>query len=443
MLIPQPSTREEVALFRRGIVGDLLAQDLPRGELRRELIRRSKVRYLPPGADEPRRFAFKTLQRWYYDLKRDPVDGLMPEARARGFALALDDDQRWMLLEMRREHPSAAAELLLDEAIRHGIVAKDQISVATLRRLYAAEGLSRLSMRRAKRKALQRRRWRAAKVCDLWHGDVCVLLLVDEHGDKRRFYVHGFLDDASRFCPALVARSQEREVDMLEVLCGALLRYPPPRTLYFDRGGCYRGDLLGLVCRRLGINLVHATPGDPEARGTQERFFRTMRQRCTDHLAPSSTLHAVNSALSAWIDADYHRRSHAGLMGETPRREFLRGIAGQRKPFTPRELAKALETSVKRRVKKDATFTVGGSLYEVTGAHLAGKYVNVVLDGLTERPLGVSYQDQAVRFGPCDPVANADRKRVRTPVNGGDNGKNTPFDPITALLQKAREVDDE
>ena len=443
MLIPKPSNREEVALFRRSIVGDLLAQALPRGELRRELIRRSKVRYLPPGADEPRRFSFKTLQRWLYDMKRDPVGGLLPEARARGFALALDDDQRWMLLEMRREHPSAAAELLLDEAVRHGIVAKDQISVATLRRLYATEGLSRQSKRRAERNALHRRRWRAAKVCDLWHGDVCHLVLMDENGGKRTVYVHGFLDDMSRFCPALVGRNHEREIDMLEVFFGALLRYPRPRTLYLDQGGCYRGDLLGLVCQRLGINLVHASPGDPAARGTGERFFRTMRQRCTDHLAPSSTLHQVNTALWAWLDADYHRRPHAGLMGKTPRREFLRGIAGQRKPLTPRELAKAVETTVRRRVKKDATFTVGGTLYEVTGAHLVGKYVDVVLDGLTERPVRLSYQEQPVRFGPCDPVANAGRGRTRAEPQDTPGAKSTPFDPIAALLQKAREVDDE
>ena len=94
MLTPKPSTHEEVALFRRGVVGDLLAQALPRGELRQELLRRSKVRYLPPGAEEPKQYSFKTLQRWYYELKRDPVSGLLPQSRARGYALALNDEQR-------------------------------------------------------------------------------------------------------------------------------------------------------------------------------------------------------------------------------------------------------------------------------------------------------------------------------------------------------------
>ena len=46
-----------------------------------------------------------------------------------------------------------------------------------------------------------------------------------------------------------------------------------------------------------------------------------------------------------------------------------------------------------------------------------------------------------MRFGPCDPVANSDRKRARAPKEEIKPG--LPFDPIAALLQKAREVDGE
>ena len=42
-----------------------------------------------------------------------------------------------------------------------------------------------------------------------------------------------------------------------------------------------------------------------------------MRQRCTDHLPTDATLHDVNAALLAWLDEDYHRRPHAGLLGQT------------------------------------------------------------------------------------------------------------------------------
>ena len=232
---------------------------------------------------------------------------------------------------------------------------------------------------------------------------------------------------------------------MLEVLCGALLKHPAPRTLYLDNGACYRGKALAVVCKRLGIHLVHATPHSPEARGKMERVWRTMRQRCTDHLPATATLHQVSQAVASWLDVDYHRRPHGALMGQTPRRRYLDGLGKQRAPMRPCELARALEVRVRRQVRRDATFVLQGTVYEVNGRHLCGKRITLVIDALTGKPIRASWQDKPVRFGLCDPVANRQRKRPtaedaqsRHPEQG-----NAPFDPIASLLEKAREVQDD
>lgn len=444
--IPKPSRGEQVALFRLSVIGDLLAQELDRGELMRQLEARAQKRYRPPGADRTRTFHAKTLQRWYYLAKKDLAGGLVPVSRARGFAKGLAPEQREILLEMRREHPSASAELLRAEAIRHGVIAADDISLSTLRRLYRLADLARVSLRVADRADdVQRRRWQAHAPGDLWHGDVCHLPLLDEHGDPRRILVHGLLDDASRYALALVPRLQEREIDMLEVFLGALLRHPPPDILYLDNGACYRGDLLQLICKRLGIRLVHAQPYSPEARGKMERFWRSLRQRCADHLPPRSSLHDIAQALWAWLDADYHVRPHAGLLGVTPRKRYLDGVKDRRRPFTPRELAAALEVEVNRKIQKDCTFELDGTTYEVAGRHLAGKTIVVIIDALSNRLLRASWQDQPVRFGVCDPVANRRRPRAPSATETLDvrPAPHAPFDPISALLQKAREANDE
>jgi len=451
MKTPKPSRRERTALFRLSIVGDLLSQELSRGQLEQELQQRASRRYRPPGAGRTRQYHWKTLQRWYYDAKADLASGLVPKSRERGFALKLDDEQRELLLDIRREHPSAAADMVLSEALRNGIVAEDQLTESTLRRLYRSAGLPRLSKRRAERgQDVQRRRWQAKHPSELWHGDVCHLKQLDEQGRAYRILVHGLLDDASRYCLALMPRSQEREQDMLEVFCGALLRHPAPDTLYLDWGACYRGEVLQLVCKRLGIRLVHAQAHSPESRGKMERFWRTMRQRCTDHLPATADIHQVGQALWAWLDTDYHRRPHAALMGETPRRRYLEGIARRPAPLTPEQLAQALEVSVSRQVRKDCTFDLDGKTYEVAGRHLAGKQISVVVDGLTERALRASWQEQPLRFGLCNPVKN--RTRNRGTASGSDDTTaashdaavtGTPFDPIAALLQKARESSDE
>jgi len=341
--------------------------------------------------------------------------------------------------DRRAENRSAPIDLILSEAIRHGVIAEGAVSESTVARLFRAAGLTRLSKRQASRRTdVQRRRWAAKNPGDLWHGDVCHLKLPLPDGKTHTVLVHGFLDDASRYFVALAAREYETERDMLEVLCGALLQHPPPKTLFLDNGACYSGKVLALVCKRLGINLVHAKPYDPEARGKMERVWRTMRQRCTDYLSGPRSLQEVDVALWAWLDADYHRRPHASLMGNTPRKAYRRSPA--RRPLTPKELATALEVEERRQVRKDATFVVDNVVYEVAGRHLCGKRITLVIDGLTGRLLRASYQERPVRFGLCDAVANGHRKRA--PVTG-EPRRELPFDPIAGLLQQAREVADE
>lgn len=428
-----PDRAEALALFRLGVVGDLLARDLAPGELREELISRALARYRPPGASSSRTYHWKTLQSWYYAAKHGGHRRLLPASRRKGFAVGLSAEQRDLLLQIRGEHPSAAASLILDTAVHQGILAKGEVSPSTLRRLFAAADLSRSGASRGDRR--ERRRWDAGRVCALWHGDVCHVWLRTAAGEPRKVLVHGLLDDHSRYIVALEARETERETDMLSLLCGALLRWPSPEVLYLDNGACYRGETLALATARLDIRLLHAKPYDPQARGKMERFWRTLRQRCTDHLPPGATLHDVNLALLAFLDADYHARPHAGLMGERPARRFHAGLEHLGRPQAAGDLARALEVSVKRKISSALTFSLESQLFEVRGRHLAGKTVTILQDPFTDKPLRVDLDGTSIVFGPCDPSANRHRGRAAaepTPV------PTVPFDPIAALLQAAR-----
>ncbi len=53
MSLPEPSKAEAKALFRLGIVGDLLARELSPGELRAELMARALERYLRLSTRDP------------------------------------------------------------------------------------------------------------------------------------------------------------------------------------------------------------------------------------------------------------------------------------------------------------------------------------------------------------------------------------------------------
>lgn len=427
----EPSPREAVAAFRLGIVGDLLARALDRGELRAELIARAQHRYRPPGSPTTRRYHWKTLQRWLYQA-RQGAQRLQPAPRDRGHALVLDNTQRETLLEIRRSFPSASAELILGEAVRNGVVANGQLSVSTLRRLFHDHDLSRTSLNRATRRAL-RRKWQADKVGQIWHSDVCHVTVTGLDGRRHAWRVHGLLDDFSRFCPRLEVRETEMERDLLEVFTTGLLGHPAPSVFFVDNGSCYSGNVLAAACQRLGIRLVHAAPYDPESRGKMERFWRTMRQQCTDHLGPVDG-HGLAQALLAWLDA-YHRRPHGGQMGRRPIVVYREGCRSLPAPLSDTALARALEMTVKRRVRKDGTLSVDGVVYEV-GGWLGGKTIEVRVCGLSGTVLGARYQEQVVPVAPCDPVANSHRSRPQ--ADEPQPRRDLPFNPVAGWLAAAR-----
>lgn len=430
-----PTHREAIAAFRLAVVGDLLVRDLDRGELTAELKRRAQRRYRPPGSDTTRTFHWKTLQSWLRDARKGTAQ-LQPESRERGFALALDADQRRLLLDVRRAYPTASAELILAEAVRNGVVAEGAVSTPTLRRLFRVHGLGRGSLNREARRAT-RRRWQAREAGDLWHGDVCHVSALTRSGLRRTWRVHGLLDDRSRYGIGLDVYETETEADLLRVFCTALMQHPAPGVFFVDNGACYRGEVLATLMQRLEVRLVHARPYDPQSRGLMERFWRTMRQQCTDHLGPIDTAGQLKNVLWAWLDS-YHRRPHGGLMGQRPRDIYLRETQG--KPTrTAAGIARSLEITRRRRIRKDATLSVDGVLFETEG-WLAGRTLEIRVCGLSGALLGAQHDGKPVEVGPCDPVANARRSRPKSSI--ANPPSELPFHPVDGWIAAAREVVD-
>lgn len=190
---------EAVALFRAQLVGPLRTAELHHGELRAELIRLSRQRHTPPGAVRSRTFAVSTLERWLYAYKVGGLDALRPRRRTdAGHGRALGEPQRELLCNIRREHPSASAELIVRTLVADGRLESKQVSAATVRRLFREHGLRRLP-RRAQYDHTERRRWCAEKPGYLWHADVCHGPTLNLNGRRTPVRIHAILDDASRY----------------------------------------------------------------------------------------------------------------------------------------------------------------------------------------------------------------------------------------------------
>lgn len=426
---------EAIAVFRAQVIAPLCTTALTRGdraELLRELSRKS---YRPPGAAADRQYAEATLERWYYAWRIGRLEALRPRPRSdRGHAQELTLEQRELLLAIRREHPTASAALILRTLVLDGRLEPDSVSAPTVRRLYAQHGLDRRS-RAQGGGGTPRRRWQAAHPDAVWHADVC-------HGPSLRvgnrtlpLRIHALLDDHSRYIVALQASTSERESEMLALLVKALRRWHAPGTLYLDNGSTYVGQVLSTACSRLGIALVHAKPYDPEARGKMERFWRTLREGCLDHLGAQPSLHAVQVRLLAFLDRHYHDTAHASLMGKSPAKVYEEGRSPEPLEITEARLAAALTVHGRRRVRRDGTVQVGGVTFETTAGFLAGRIVTIgrTLLDVTADPW-IEHEEQRFELKRVDPVANGRSPRRDGAEAGERRGLDVAFDPPGALL---------
>jgi transposase InsO family protein len=427
-LIPRDHA-EAVALFRAELVGALARRELTRGELAAALRELAAVPYRPPGRKATRRFGVSTFERWYYGYRAGGLAALRPDARSdRGRGRALTPEARELLLDIRREYPTASAPVILRTLVADGRLQAGLISPTTVTRLYRDAGLERGT----RPDGHTRLRWQADHAGALWHGDVCHGPTLRIGTTTRPLRIHAMLDDASRYVVALEAHHTEREADMLDLLLATLRRHGAPDGLYLDNGSTYSGEALRLCCERLGITLIHARPYDAPARGKMERFWRTLRAGCLDHLGGVTSLHDVQVRLGAFLDEHYHRAPHGGLLGKTPAEAWASASC---RAVDESALAAALTIHRRRRVRKDGTVDLDGHVWQLDQGFLAGRVVTVVAAhaGLAGDPVAL-HDGHRYSLRPADPVAASRTRRQR---RGEAPTPSIPFDPAGALLDKA------
>ncbi|MBW2736182.1 MAG: DDE-type integrase/transposase/recombinase [Deltaproteobacteria bacterium] len=430
---------EAMALFRSQVLGPLLTRSPKRGELACALQELCCVRFRPPGSNTTRTFGVSTLERWYYAYRRGGLAALKPDRRSdSGRAKVLAAAQRELLLDIRREHRSASVPLILRTLVTDGRLKNGEVSAATVRRLYAEHGLKRIPARQAiYADVRQRLRWEAERPGALWQGDVCHGPALTVNGKKTPLRIHALIDDASRFIVGIEAMSSERESDMLKLLVKALRVHGLPDVLYLDNGPTYTGDTLRIACARLGITLLHPRPRDPQAKGKIERFFRTLREGCLDHLGEMSSLHDVQVRLLAFISKHYHVAPHASLMGKSPLSVWT-DHPQPKDHLCEERLAEALTVRGNRRLRSDSTVSVGGLDWQVDGGFL-NREIIVVARSLVDpqSPPWIEHEEKTLPLRLVDPKGNAHRgrpKRHARPKVGIDA---VSFDPNTVLLDAA------
>ena len=409
--------RQAVALFRYGLIADLVRLEPGSKGLYAQIEQKAAGEYTIPGSTRTR-VAAETLRDWLKRYRRGGFEALLPKPRAdRGQSRALPAEIVDVLLAIKEGNPALSVQLVIREAHKRSEVPEDlPLPASTVHRLLARHGL--MDKPRGECGDADRRRFAFQQAGELWMSDVM-------HGPsvfvgdrtKRKTYLIAYLDDATRVIPYGAFALAENTRAFLPVLKQALLRRGLPQRLYVDNGAHYRSQHLALVCAKLGIALIHARPYRPQGKGKIERWFKTVRAQLLTRLSADDTrsLAALNRRLWAWVEGEYHHAPHRGLGGMTPLQQWAHTGAAVRFPEPGLDLDDLFLFEAQRKVQKDRTVSLNGVVYEVDAA-LIGETVTLRFDpaAAPERPVQVCHQGRYIEQArPVAPYANCFVKRNR------------------------------
>ena len=412
---PDTERQQEIALFRYGVIADLVHWPKATKGLYAAMQAKAERDYSIPGSSRTR-IAAETLRDWLKAYRRGGFEALMPKPRAdRGQVRGLPPSVVEALLTTKEGNPALSVQLVIRAVRERPEVPPDlPLPPSTVHRLLARHGL----MERPKQDGdpQDRRRFAFEQAGELWMSDVMhgPSVLVGERV-KRKTYLIAFIDDATRVIPHAAFALSENTATFLPVLEQAILRRGLPKKLFVDNGANDRSKHLALVCAKLGIALIHARPYQPQGKGKIERWFKTVRAQLLTRLTETdlASLTALNRRLAGWIEGEYHHSPHRGLEGATPLEQWARTGSAVRFVEPEVDLADLFLLEAVRKVQKDRTVSLNGVLYEVEAA-LVGENVTLRFDPSAppERPIQVCFQGERLAMArPVDTYANCFVKR--------------------------------
>lgn len=406
--------RESIALFRYGVISELVSRTLAPGEKEGLLESISERSWTIPGTDRTR-IGASTAKDWMAQYEAMGFDGLKPLRRLdAGKSRAISEVAQDLLLKLRRERPKASVASLIRAARLSGkLSAEERMAPSTVYRFLATHGFSTQACTSQDSDA---KAFTHPHAGDLWMVDVMhgPRLFVKGRQKGAKTYLIAFLDDASRLVPYAAFYPSENSSCFQDSLKHSLLRRGVPRRLYCDNGSTFRSKHLQVVCATLNIALIHSRPGKPRGRGKNERFFRSVRTAFLPHLddVMLTDLATLNRVFWAWLEREYHHTPHRGLEGRTPQERFLDDLEWIRE--APEDLERMMRMQVQRRVAKDRTLRLESRYYECPDG-FAGDKVEVLYDPYDPRqPVHIrrpgETQEHLVRL--VDLHTNATLRRV-------------------------------
>jgi len=371
-------------------VGPLLSAPPSGGELTAALEELSQRTWRHPTREEPVRFGFSTIERWYYMAleANDPIEALRRSVRKdAGTHRVLSEEliarihsqyHQYRHWSYQHHHDNLAALIEVEPDL--GTLP----SYPTLVRYMRKQGFRRQKRQgQEKRPGLARARERLDRrevrsyevehVGALWHLDFHTshfVRVLRPNGSWVKPELLAILDDYSRLCCHAQFYLAEDTESLVHGFCQAILKRGRPRASLSDNGGAMTAAEFVQGLERLSIIGETTLADSPYQNGKQEHFWDVVEGRLLAMLdkVTDLTLERLNMFLQAWVEFDYNRKGHTEIHS-TPLDRFLAGPDVSQPSHSAEALRDAFRQQVYRKIRRsDLTLSLEGVRFEVPSA---------------------------------------------------------------------------
>lgn len=350
--------KKDIALFKYALIAPVLQHNVKfQMQYFREV---SQKQYEVPHMGRMR-FKAGTLKEWLRQYRRHGFDALMPKTRNdKGLCRKINNQLAQDIKESVEKYPILSCSAIYRLLVTEGRMQIGYMNEGTLRK-YIRDNRLRETNPPVLRKKFEKEHVNELWIADCMHGPYIMC-----GKNKCKVFLIAAIDDRTRMITGGRFFFHENSISLEILLKEAVSRFGLPHAIYCDNGSLFQSSHLQLACARLGTALIHSKPYDSPSRGKIERFFRTVRQKFLPFLdiAEIQDIDQLNDQFQRWLQKEYHRGFHH-VIDTDPMSRFMQEIKHTPiKRVSEEELNMAFQITITRKVKNDATVSVGNVLYE-------------------------------------------------------------------------------
>lgn len=260
-----PIKREDaIAFFRFQIISELL--DAEPGYIYSTAKKLAKQQFNDVVNKRIITFSERTIFTYYSNYKKHGFDGLKPKIRCdNGTHLGIDTTIIEDILALKKELPTRSAAKIIIMLTLAGKLEENAVHVRTVNRILNTYGYTNETLSKDNRLYVKHEKDR---ICAMWQSDVMSAFYIpDGNNGSKLAYLIGIIDDHSRRDMHSEFYLDSTLPRLEDTLRKAVTKFGACDSLYVDNGKIFVSDQFKLICARLGIRLIYATPYHPAGKG--------------------------------------------------------------------------------------------------------------------------------------------------------------------------------